>query len=426
MQLKNKVAVLAAIGFFIILLLGIFGDSFSLALAAEKKIKVRAVERIPAEAPRFVAGEVLASFRSDLPEQAIEGLLKAFGARTKSVSHITGHRRIAVPPGMSEAAFVKHLKGRPEVAAVQLNHIVYAFGPSDPDYGLQWHILRLTGVSMSFLPGELYGGQSGNRIQWQRGDCCGHRYGAGLQAFLAVPQAPEWKDQQWKVALPSGVDLDLVNSDSEPNDDNGHGTHVSNTISQNTNNGLQGAGVANGAKIMPIKVLDASGSGEESALAEALHLAADNGADVVNMSLGFPAGTLATDLPLLAQAVTYAYSRGITIVAAAGNDAVAACSYPAAFPEVICVGSTKYDGNLPGIQTTAPTWNWWPPEGPIVPAQMICCVNFSVIRIFTMTRMQTDGPMASSRRPSVRTMCSMIGFTKARPWRLLMLPPSPL
>ena len=97
---------------------------------------------------------------------------------------------------------------------------------------------------------------------------------------------------------------------------------------------------------MPIKVLDANGSGEEFALAEAIHLAADYGADVINMSLGFPAGTQASELQLLAEAVTYAYSRGVTIVAAAGNDAAASCSYPAAFPEVICVGATKYDGNL--------------------------------------------------------------------------------
>jgi serine protease len=139
--------------------------------------------------------------------------------------------------------------------------------------------------------------------------------------------------------------MDLVNSDVEPNDDNGHGTHVTNTISQNTNNGVLGAGVANGARIMPIKVLNGEGSGEELALATAIHLAADNGAQVINMSLGFPAGTQASELPLMAEAVTYAYNKGVTIVAAAGNDGTASCSYPAAFPEVICVGATKYDGN---------------------------------------------------------------------------------
>ena len=113
MQLKNKVAVLAAIGFFILLVLGIFDYSFSLALAAEKKIKVRPVQRITPDAPRFVAGEVLARFRADLPEAALESLLRSNGTWALSVSRITGHRRIAVPPGIPEEVFLKHL----EVAA---------------------------------------------------------------------------------------------------------------------------------------------------------------------------------------------------------------------------------------------------------------------------------------------------------------------
>ena len=343
-----RIVILMVLGLFVTLTVGPFDDLASLAWAQEKKVKVRPVERIAADAPRFVAGEVLVQFRHDMPEQAIEGLLKSGGARTLSVGPRTRYHRVAVPPGMPEEVYLKHLSARPEVVAAQLNHIVYAFGnPSDPDFGLQWHYTApLGGINVAPAWGTFTGpnqvtGHNGGGVTVAVIDT-----GLAYREFLPVPQAPEWKDQQGKVALPSLVDLDLVNADSEPNDDHGHGTHVSNTISQNTNNGLQGAGVANGAKIMPIKVLDASGSGEESAVAEALHLAADNGAEVVNMSLGFPAGTLASELPLMAQAVAYAYSKGVTIVAAAGNDAAASCSYPAAFPEVICVGSTKYDGNL--------------------------------------------------------------------------------
>jgi len=344
---RTKVFVLAAVGFFMMLGMGTFGDPSFLALAQEKKVKVHRVERIAADAPRFIAGEVLVRFRHDLPEPAIEGLLKAGGARTLSVSPHTGYRRIAVPPGMPEEVYLKRLSASPDVVAAQLNHIVYAFGPNDPDYSLQWHYTAPEG-GINVVPA--WGTFTGpNQVTGYNGSGATVAVidtGLAYKAFLSVPQAPEWKDQQGKVALPSGVDMDLVNSDTEPNDDNGHGTHVSNTISQNTNNGILGAGVANGAKIMPIKVLDASGSGEESALAEAIHLAANNGAQVINMSLGFPAGTQASELPLLAEAVTYAYNKGVTIVAAAGNDAAASCSYPAAFPEVICVGSTKYDGNL--------------------------------------------------------------------------------
>ncbi|MBP1748844.1 MAG: hypothetical protein H6Q52_1383, partial [Deltaproteobacteria bacterium] len=99
---RTKVFVLAAVGFFMMLGMGTFGDPSFLALAQEKKVKVHRVERIAADAPRFIAGEVLVRFRHDLPEPAIEGLLKAGGARTLSVSPHTGYRRIAVPPGMPE------------------------------------------------------------------------------------------------------------------------------------------------------------------------------------------------------------------------------------------------------------------------------------------------------------------------------------
>jgi len=345
---KSTIIRLGALGLVIALVVGGYGDSPSPILAQEPTIRVHPVQRIPEDAPRFVAGEVLARFRADLPEPAIEALLKAGGARTLSVSHLTGYRRVAVPSGMPEEAFLKHLAALPEVVAAQLNHIAYAFdGPNDPEYPLQWHYTAPEG-GINVVPawGNFTGanqvtGYNGNGVIVAVIDT-----GLAYTAFPPVPQAPEWKEQQWKVVLPAGVDLDRVNPDNEPNDDHGHGTHVANTVSQNTNNSVLAAGVANGASIMPIKVLDATGSGEELALAEAVRLAADNGAQVINMSLGFPTGTQASDLPLLAEAIEYAYGRGVTIVAAAGNDAATSCSYPAAFPEVICVGATKYDANL--------------------------------------------------------------------------------
>lgn len=351
--LRTKVAVAAVICLLTALAAGMFGDRVSHASAQEAAVKMRPVQRIAADAPRFVAGEVLASFHRDLPEQAIEGLLKAAEARTLSVGRRTGYRRIAVPRGMPEEVFLKHLTSLPEVAAAQLNHIVYAAadGPGDPEYGLQWHFTAPEGgINMAPAWGAFTGpnqvsGYNGSGVTVAVIDT-----GLAYKAFPPVPQAPEWKDQAWKVALtslPSGEYWDLVNSDSEPNDDNGHGTHVANTVSQNTNNGLLAAGAANGARIMPIKVLDASGSGSEFALAEAVRLAADHGAQVINMSLGFPTGTQASELQVLADAVSYAYhEKGVTIVAAAGNDGADSCSYPAAFGEVVCVGSTKYDGNL--------------------------------------------------------------------------------
>ena len=79
---------------------------------------------------------------------------------------------------------------------------------------------------------------------------------------------------------------DFVNDTDHPDDDNGHGTHVAGTIAQVTNNGEGVAGVAPKAVLMPIKVLDADGFGQSPDIADAIHWAADHGAQVINMSLG--------------------------------------------------------------------------------------------------------------------------------------------
>jgi subtilisin family serine protease len=130
---------------------------------------------------------------------------------------------------------------------------------------------------------------------------------------------------------------DFINSDAHPNDDNGHGTHVSGTIAQTTNNGFGVAGVAFETAIMPVKVLNAAGTGSLDMLAEGIRYAVDNGADVISLSLGGP-GSAA-----LESAVAYAYNNGVVVVAASGNEN-AAVGYPAAYDDyVIAVGATQYD-----------------------------------------------------------------------------------
>jgi serine protease len=133
---------------------------------------------------------------------------------------------------------------------------------------------------------------------------------------------------------------DFVDNDAHPNDDNGHGTHVTGTIAQSTNNSLGCAGIAYGATILPIKVLNASGSGTYDAIANGIMWAADHGARVINMSLGGKTGSTT-----LSNAIKYAYGKGVVIVCASGNDGRPSVSYPAAYTECIAVGSTRFDGN---------------------------------------------------------------------------------
>jgi subtilisin family serine protease len=131
-------------------------------------------------------------------------------------------------------------------------------------------------------------------------------------------------------------------------DDQGHGTHVSGTVAAVTGNGVGVAGVAPAAKVLPVKVLDEDGSGSDSQVARGICFAADNGADVINLSLGFdPVGsiivtTLGTDTD---KAISYAYSKGSALVIAAGNESFPACDFPASHTKALCVGSVDRRDN---------------------------------------------------------------------------------
>lgn len=131
---------------------------------------------------------------------------------------------------------------------------------------------------------------------------------------------------------------DFVNDRTHAADDNGHGTHVAGTIAQSTNNGYGVAGVAFGARLMPLKVLSRAGSGTTADIAEAIRFAADNGADVINMSLGGGG-----ESKLMREAIDYAHGKGVVIVAAAGNEGRAQASYPALYPHVIGVSAIGPD-----------------------------------------------------------------------------------
>lgn len=147
---------------------------------------------------------------------------------------------------------------------------------------------------------------------------------------------------------------DFVNDDPYPDDDYGHGTSVATLAAGAANNTAGSAGVAFGVTIMPVKVLDYRGDSNMEWIIEGIRFAADNGADVANMSLGFPPlglfralgyppSALAHMFKPLRDAVHYAQLRGTILVAASGNFGVPEVSLPAGYPGVIAVGATNVD-----------------------------------------------------------------------------------
>jgi cell wall-associated protease len=127
----------------------------------------------------------------------------------------------------------------------------------------------------------------------------------------------------------------FVSRNTNALDDNGHGTHVSGIIAAESNNHYSMTGINHATKIIPIKVLDSSGSGDTETIASGIKYAVDNGANVINLSLG---GSYSR---VIEATLKYAASKGVTIVAASGNEQSPMLSYPASSRYVIAVGATN-------------------------------------------------------------------------------------
>jgi serine protease len=175
-------------------------------------------------------------------------------------------------------------------------------------------------------------------------------YRAGGTQFLPSPDfAP---DQFVK-------GYDFVANNPFPLDRNGHGTHVAGTIAEKTDNGVGLAGIAYGAKLMPVRVLNRYGEGLASRIAKGIRYAAAHGADVINMSFNFACHE---PVPSVNAALRQAYEKGIVTVASIGNRRSESCvSPPATSPHTIGVGGSteggclgKYSLTGSGVDVVAP------------------------------------------------------------------------
>jgi serine protease len=146
---------------------------------------------------------------------------------------------------------------------------------------------------------------------------------------------------------------DFVANDPFPNDANGHGTFVASTIAASANNGYGMVGIAYAADILPVRVLDASGGAGSARIAQGIRYAVNRGAQVINASIelfdpmAFPPRALSiTTAPEIREAIQYAHSRGVVVVAAAGNLAQGDVPSRRLADSIIYVGGTTEHGCL--------------------------------------------------------------------------------
>lgn len=251
-------------------------------------------------------------------------------------------RIVKVPEGKVKEK-VREYSGKTDVVYAEPNYYAQAFS-DDPLYIYQWNLRDQN-------EGGIRVEQAWNTSTGLDSSTCEGVIvaivdtGIAYENYLNFVIAPDLTNT---VFVPG---YDFVNKDSHANDDNSHGTHVAGTVAQNTNNNVGVAGIAYNARLMPVKVLNKKGSGTYDNIAQGIRWAAEHGAKVINLSLGgaYPSQTLED---ALAYAYNYDYpydnyGKGVTIVAAAGNEELSTVSYPAAYDEyVIAVGATRYDKTL--------------------------------------------------------------------------------
>jgi subtilisin family serine protease len=165
-----------------------------------------------------------------------------------------------------------------------------------------------------------------------------------------------------------GDDPEGPDTDDDPADGNGHGTHVTGIIVANRDNDEGIAGVAPGAKVLPFRALDDSGAGYVSDIVRAIRRAVDQGADVINLSLGdnLPLQSKLLDDPQYSEALESAVAEGVVVAVAAGNSAVPYCENPEV-EGILCVGAVSREGTKTSYSSFGSQVDLMAPGGEIGP-----------------------------------------------------------
>jgi subtilisin family serine protease len=267
----------------------------------------------------FAPGELLVRFENETTSRITQLALEKYAMSPIRSLYNSDVQLVRVPEGR-ELEIAAALNADPGVIYAEPNYVYHAFDliPNDPSYSDQWaHTIIQSPAAWDIITGS-------------------------SDIVIAI--------------IDSGVDMshpdlasklvtghDFIDDDNAPTDENGHGTHVAGIAAAVTNNGIGVAGMAWGARIMPVRVLDNQGSGYNSDITDGITWAYQNGADIINMSLG---GT--TYSQTMQDAVNAAHAAGSLVIAAMGNCRTSGSGcptanptqYPAAYSNVMAVAAT--------------------------------------------------------------------------------------
>ena len=307
--------------------------------------------------PSYVSGELLIKYR----DNARLLIISSLAAQTHELGG--GVEKIILNPEVSVETAMLTLKSAPEVLLVQPNYIKYSQTlPNDPLLGGQWG-LHNTGQEIPVISGGNVTGIADADIDMHA--AWGVTTGSSSVVVAVLDSGidythPDLSPNIWQNTgeiagdsidndgngyVDDVMGWDFVHGDNDPVDLNGHGTHVAGVIAARGNNNSTVTGVSWNSSLMPLQVTEADGVTTSAAIVSAIYYAVDNGAKIINASYGETAfDSLEYD------AINYANSMGVTVVAAACNDGrdidVTPC-YPASYdlPNIITVAASDQFDN---------------------------------------------------------------------------------
>jgi len=296
---------------------------FALLLASMPALSIQAAESISLQSVNgrlCSVGELLVKFRAGGSAQSADAVHRDLKVTGWKQGYNNGYQMVSFEPGR-ESEMVEAYNKRPEVAYAEPNYYATVCSvPNDAYYPLQWNFSQIN------LPGA-WEISTGEGVVVAVVDTGINPF--GRDGFGVLAEDRLLLGYNAIAGVRGGIDY------------NQHGTHVAGTIGQETDNGTGVAGIAYNARLLPVKSLSYMGGGLYSWIINGIRWATDNGADVINLSLGSGAYSR-----LLEDAVDDAYEKGVTVIAAAGNDGTDNILYPAALEHCIAVGAVRYDKQL--------------------------------------------------------------------------------